>query len=210
MTINPMIKKSNWPDASRPYKYKIFIDNNQVFESSQYWPLTVTNPRWWAPYNQYFTPWTTHTIKLQINTTQWIDPNLTNNEMTKSFTVPWNTQTNLWKPQTMPASNSTTTSFKANRIIPQTWWVIYQLDVSTTPNFSSFVEWYKNKNVIISQGNEIINGLEEYIYYYRLRTKSIIWDNYSEYSNTITVHLSEWANFSNFKLKNMYIDLWYW
>ncbi|MFA6977743.1 MAG: DNRLRE domain-containing protein [Ignavibacteriaceae bacterium] len=101
---------------------------------------------------------------------------------------PWQFKTTNINPPSPPsattATNITKTSFKAN------WNSVansagYQLDVSTSNMFATYVSGYNNKDVGITNSWDVTGLVDNTLYYYRLRAYNNIYD-VSENSNTIS------------------------
>lgn len=98
---------------------------------------------------------------------------------------PWQFKTtNINPPSATTATNITKTSFKAN------WNSVansagYQLDVSTSNMFVTYVSGYNNKDVGITNSWNVTGLVDNTPYYYRLRAYNNIYE-VSENSNTIS------------------------
>ena len=174
------------PPASSKYFFDGYVDEVRVWNVAR----TETQIRS-AMYNQIPSPYPANLlIYYNFNYTSGATlPNLVSSNYTGTLTSnpTWQESYAMVIPTALQATNVTKRTLMANWAAPQVGTVEkYFLDVSTDPNFYTFITGYNNKDV----GNTLsylITGLNpNTTYYYRVRAYKAS-AGYSVYSNTISL-----------------------
>jgi hypothetical protein len=120
-----------------------------------------------------------------------------NNFALSGATSNWVASYALTIPMANGATNVVATSFVANWAVPVVGTVSnYLLDVSTVPDFSSFVAGYNN--LVVNGTNQAVTLPSAGTYYYRVRAANPTYTGQGAYSRIITVMTNPPANALNF------------